>query len=363
VKEIQKVISKIEAQQKTIERVQTDRDGALATIEGASAHVATLDELKAQRRRQFAEAMVAKKTPNTTAIDAQVENAEQQHKAAQAAAATARDALGIYDEGLRMAEGELDSLREQLRTAIGAEILARHDAGVERYTAAVASMEEAVAEIVAANRAWTQAAAALDGQPFPAHGERLLTEIREVGLRVPYTASRLADPRVAEEYTEDYQGFWHPPTWADPLTQDFALERTADLVDALIKAGVACSPIKRPEPPERQVKVRITKGTIHTAAKVMRSAETHQIISSESVYFEEGDDVWLAESDARRLKALRRVAIHGEDEMPPPKAKQDPSAPRVVDMSPPSDNHANVLRPGNAEYAGHFHKMDLSAYE
>jgi hypothetical protein len=363
VKEIQKVISKIDAQQKTIERVQADRDAAQATIHAADAHVATLDDLKAQRRRQLAEAMVAKKTPNTTTIDAQIENAERQHAAAQAAASTARDALAIYDEGVRIAEGELDSLRDQLRSAIAAEILAHHDEGVEKYTAAVAAMEEAVAGIVAANRAWVHASTALGNQPFPAHGERLLTQIREVGLRVPYTASRLADPRVAEEYTKDYQSFWHPPVWADPLTPNFALDRTADLVDSLIKAGVACEPIQRPAPPEREIKVRIKKGTINTGAKVLRSAETGKIISTESVSFEEGDDVWLAESDARRLKAQGMVLIHGEDEMPPPKAQPDPNAPRVVDMSPPSDSHANVLRPGNAEYAGHFHKMDLSAYE
>ncbi|WP_175656494.1 hypothetical protein [Burkholderia ambifaria] len=359
-KAIQKIKDKIAAQHKAIERVTADRNAAQASIDGANAHLAALDDLKAQRRRALAEAMVAKKTANTTAIDAQIANAEQQHATALAAADAARDSLEIYDEGLRLAEAELTCLEEQLGDAIGAEILAYHDAGLEKYLAAVAAMEEGVAAMVAAGRAWKHAGAALDHRPFPARGERVLTDLREVGVRVPHTASRLADPKIASEYTPDYPHHWFLPAWADPLTPRFAEQRTADLVESLIDAGVHCTAPARPEPEEKQVKVRIVKGSIQAEPKIVRSAATGKVISSEPVAFGEGDDVWIGESLARSLKANRMVAIHGEDSLP--SAKPQSVGPQIVDASVPDERPA--WRPvKRSEYAGNFHQLDMSSYE
>ena len=359
-KAIQKIKDKIAAQHKAIERVSADRNAAQASIDGANAHLAALDELKAQRRRTLAEAMVAKKTANTAAIDAQIANAEQQHTTALAAADAACDAIEIYDEGLRIAEAELVTLEEQLRDAIGAEILAYHDAGLEKYLTAIAAMEEGVAAMTAAGRAWKHAGEALDHQPFPARGERVLTDIRECGVRVPHTASRLADPKVAAEYTPDYPDHWFHPAWADPLTQGFAEQRTADLVDSLIEAGVDCTAPKRPEPEEKQVKVRIIKGTIQAEPKVVRSAKTGEVTIQQPVTFTEGDDVWIGESLARSLKANRMVAIHGEDSLPSPKPQS--AGPQLVDASLPDERPA--WRPDQpSEYAGHFHRLDMSSYE
>ncbi|WP_175887514.1 hypothetical protein [Burkholderia contaminans] len=365
-KAIQKIKDKIATQHKAIERVTADRNAAQASIDGANAHLAALDELKSQRRRVLAEAMVAKKTANTAAIDAQIANAEQQHATALAAADAARDALEIYDEGLRIAEAELASLEEQLRDAIGAEILTYHDAGLEKYLAAVAAMEEGVAAMVAAGRAWKHAGAALHHQPFPARGERVLADIRESGVRVPHTASRLADPKVAAEYTPDYPDHWFLPAWADPLAQGFAEQRTADLVDSLIEAGINCTVPKRREPEEKQVKVRIIKGTIQAEPKIVRSAKTGNVISSEDVIFSEGDDVWIGESLARSLNAKRMVLIHGESDIAPPRPKSAATAPVTVDGSLPDESRRNPTDIGfreRVEYSGTFHKLDLSSYE
>ncbi|WP_186172942.1 hypothetical protein [Burkholderia gladioli] len=359
-KAIQKIKDKIAAQHKTLERVTIDRDAAEAKIGGANAHLAALDDLKSQRRRALAEAVVAKKIANTTTVDAQIENTEQLHAAALAAAEAARDALGIYDESLRIATAELEGLEEQLRDTIRAEILAYHDAGLNKYLAAIAAMEEGVAEMVAADRAWGHASAALDHSPFPARGAQVLADIRATGVRVPHTASRLADPAVASEYTPDYPNYWFHPAWSDPRAQGFADQRTADLVDSLIAVGVECTAPVRREPPEKKIKVRILKGSIQAAPKIVRLAATDEIISSDSVIFNVGEDVLIDESLARRLQANRMVAIHGED--PLPSREPQSTDKQTVNASLPKERH--VWKPGHhGEYAGHFHRIDMSSYE
>jgi hypothetical protein len=362
VKAIQKLFGQIDAQKKSIDRLEADRSAARAAIEGASDHVASLSNLRGQRRRLLAEAMIAKKVANTTAVDAQILNAEQLHGAAQTAAATAHDALDIIEEGIRIAETELGELQGQLRDAIGAEIIAQHDAALEKYVAAVAMLEDGVVGMVAAERAWKNARGALDYRPFPRHGEKVLGEIRETGLRVPYTASRLADPKVAAEYTPDYLDYWFLPAWADPLTADFADQRTTEIIDALAKAGVDCGALKRAPVPEKTVKVRIKKGRIVAAPKITRSAATGEVVSEEKVEFGPDEDVWIEESIARRMKASRLVLIHGEDEIPT--AQAETTGPMVIDASPPKESQDRILNmQARSEYRGTFHSLDMSGYE
>ncbi|MFL9893740.1 hypothetical protein [Paraburkholderia sp. RL17-381-BIF-C] len=360
-KAIQKLLDRIEVQRKSIDRLQSDRSAAQVAIDGAGDHVAAVTELKGQRRRLLAEAMIAKKPPNTTAIDAQISNAEQLDSAARAAAATAHDALDIIEEGIRIAEAELDNLRDQLRAAVGGEILASHDAALEKYVAAVAALEDCVAGMVAAERAWERVAHVRHGQ-FPGRGAKVLEDLRETGLRVPYTASRLADPKVAAEYTDDYPNHWYLPAWADPRTTGFADDRCAQLIDNLIAAGVDCEPLRKPQPPEPQIMVRIIRGEIHGAPSVQRSPATGEVISQTPVVFRVGDDVALDESVARRMKASRLVLIHGEDEMPDPKAPT--TGPVVIDASVPKEPEArqrNVSMVG--DYRGTFHSLDMTGYE
>ncbi|MFM0243293.1 hypothetical protein [Paraburkholderia phytofirmans] len=363
-KAIQKLLDRIEVQRKSIERLESDRAAAEAAIAGASEHIAPVNELKAQRRRLLAEAMIAKKIANTTAIDAQIANAEQLHTAAQTAATTARDALDILDEGVRIAEAGLVDLQGELRTTIGDEILAVHDAALEKYLSAVAMLKEGVTGMVAADRAWKHVARALDHRKFPGRGEKVLMDIRETGLRVPHTASRLADPKVAAEYTPDYPDYWFLPAWADPLTADFANEQTADLVDALAKAGIDCGPLPRPPQPENMVTIRVKKGRIFGSPRITRSAETGEIISQEEVMFGPYEDVLIDEPTARKLRASDMVRIHGEEELPVRPAEIDPNAPVVIDVSPPKDRPSrqqNISVTG--DYRGTFHSLDMSGYE
>lgn len=360
-KAIQKLFGQIDSQRKSIDRLQSDRSAAQAAIEGAGDHVVALSELRRQRRRVLAEAMIAKKPANTTAIDAQISNAEQLDAAARAAAATAHDALDIIEEGIRIAEAELDNLHDQLRAAVGGEILASHDAALERYVAAVAALEDCVAGMVGAERAWGRVAHVCQG-PFPGRGAKVLQDLRETGLRVPYTASRLADPKVAAEYTGDYPNHWYLPAWADPRTTGFADDRCAQLIDNLIAAGIECEPLRKAQPPEPQIMVRIIRGEVHGAPNVQRSPATGEVISQTPVIFRVGDDVALDESVARRMKASRLVLIHGEDEMP--ESKPQTSGPVVIDASAPKEPHARQRNISMvADYRGTFHSLDMSGYE
>jgi hypothetical protein len=249
-----------------------------------------------------------------------------------------------------------------------AEIVRIHDEAVAKYAAAVTQLDGFVADMVAAERAWKHVAVHLmnengSGSGFPRRGLRVLEDIRETGVRVPASASRLADPKVAAEYGESYERFWYLPRWADPQTLGFADQQVAAIVDGLRDAGIDADPFTpyAPPAPQPQLKVRVIRGVIQAAPKVQRDPETGRVISSEVVEFREGDDVMLDESEARVLQRGRLVAVHGEDPMPEPKPQ---GATVDVDGSLPKDErnrHAWTPEP-RQEYAGHHHNMDLSAY-
>jgi hypothetical protein len=356
-KSIQKLLSQIEAQKKSIDRLHADHTAAQSTIENAGAHAATIADLKRERRRIMAEAMIAKKTANTASVDVEIANAEALHSAAHAAANTARDAIDIIAEGERIAQAGMDGLQEQLREAIAVEIVSHHDIAQQKYLAAVAALEEGVSGMVAAQRAWQYARTSLGNVPFPGHGEMVLDEIRTKGLRVPHTASRLADPIIASQYTPDYPNYWYLPAWADPLTQGFADDETRSIVASLRAAGIDCDLPRTAPPPEKQVKVRILRGTVQASDKVIRSAASGEIIKATSVSFGPGEDVLLDESMARKMRANRLVAIHGEDEMP----SDDAGGPIRIDASPPKES---LNGRGNEDLTGSYrYPLDLSAYE
>ncbi|WP_322008279.1 HlyD family secretion protein [Paraburkholderia tropica] len=356
---ITKIKNKIADQHKAIERLTADRAAAQAAIDGADAHLETLEQLKAQRRTLRAEALIAKKTANTSAIDAQIANAEKQHEAAQTAAETSRDALDIYDEGLRIAEAELNSLSEQYRAAIAAEIMAQHDAGLAKYLAAVAAMEEGVAVMAGAEQAWRHARASLDHAAFPDRGSRVLEDLRSNGVRVPYTASRLADPKIAATYTPDYPDYWFHPAWADPLTEGLGVREAAALVDELRKLGVDCEEPARPVPAVSRIKVRIRKGTINADPEVIRSAKTGEVVDRREVSFGPGEDVLIDEPTARYLRERNMVLIHGEDEMP--ELTADAVSPKVI-APVPEDAPRTVELFAPRDYQGNFHRLDMSGH-
>ncbi|WP_374625064.1 hypothetical protein [Pandoraea sp.] len=362
-KTIKKLQDQIEAQGKSVQRLAQDYETTQQVIDNANAHAAAVEELKKQRRRALAEALISKKTANTSTIDARISNEEALHESAQKSAATARDTLEVIAEGQRIAEVELEDLKTRLRDTICDEIVAQHDAARDRYVAAVVALEEAVAGMVAAERAWHCARPAIGAVDFPARGIQVLSDIREKGLRVPHTASRLADPKVASEYTPDYPNYWYLPTWADPKTEGFSDQQTCDFVKMLRTAGVECTDPLLARVAERQLKVRILRGTVSTGIKVLRDARTDTVISSKlAETFGPDEDIYLDESTARNLQAKRVVAVHGEDEMPEP--KPGITSARVIDASaPPEDKRAGYrVGPVTREYAGNFFSLDMSSY-
>jgi hypothetical protein len=347
--------------------LQADLDSTRVTADGAAQFLPKLEELRLERRDIMAKALIGKKTPDTKTIDAKLQTVEAQAQAAQESAQAARDAISIIAHGIDLEQAELDGLHQQRRDAIRSVIIARHDEATAKYAEAVTQLGDLAAQMVAAERAWKHVITQVmdvDGRgEFPRRGLRVLEDIRETGVRVPASASRLADPKIAAEYGDSYERFWYLPKWADPQTLGFADQHVAEIVDGLRDAGIDADPFTpyAPPAPQPQLKVRVIRGVIQAAPKVQRDPETGRVISSEVVEFREGEDVMLDESEARVLQRGRLVAVHGEDPMPELKPQ---GATVDVDGSLPKDErnrHAWTPEP-RQEYAGHHHKMDLSGY-
>jgi prefoldin subunit 5 len=324
-KTVQKIVSQIEAQRKTISRLQSDSLMFADSISGVDKHLEALENTKAERLHIQAEAMISRKSADVKAIDAKIDHLQSQHDACRETATTATESLKIIQAGIAIAEGHLPVLEEQLADAVSSEILARHQAAQERYVTAVAAIEEAVTGLVASHRAWDQVANQLGLPVFPEHGQMVLAELYKKGLRVPYTHSRLSDPVVAAEYRSDFKNFWHAPKFIDPLTKGFADDAVQEIVDALQESGVHCGDLQLyvPPKPEKQLKVRVVMGSVEVQ-EIERDPENGSIFSKKSVYFDRGSDCMLAESEARNLRANGIVIIHGEDAMPspPPRATE-----------------------------------------
>ena len=97
---------------------------------------------------------------------------------------------------------------------------------------------------------------------------------------------------------------------------------------------------------------------------IVRNPATDEVISSEPVVFNRGEDAVIDESLARRLRAtLPRpwVLIHGEDEIPEPVDPTDDNRVELVDERKPRRiSPHQSLQEG---YRGNFHALDLGGYE
>ncbi|EKS73147.1 hypothetical protein BURK_001730 [Burkholderia sp. SJ98] len=367
-KEVKRIVSLIEGKRKTLERLQADLNNYRATEDGSDQFLPQLEELRLERRDILAKALIAKKTPNTQSIDAKLQTVEAEHAKAREAAQSARDAMSIVAHGIDLENAELEALQQQLKGAIRSEIVARHDEAAAKYADAVTQLGEVVAQMVAAERAWKHVVTNVmdengNGSEFPRRGVRVLEDIRETGVRVPASASRLSDPKVAAEYGDSFDRFWYLPTWADPATLGFADEEVSEIVSGLRESGVEAREFVgyRPAPPEPQLKVRVRRGVIQSAPKVQRDPETGHVVTSEPVEFREGDDVYLDESQARALQRGRMVYVHGEDDIPEPSSV---GGPVEIDAALPKEE---ARRPSwkpeqRREYTGNHFPLDLSAY-
>ncbi|MFM0136842.1 hypothetical protein [Caballeronia grimmiae] len=333
----------------------------------AGQHDEQLEALRAELRDIKAKAYIEGKPANTKSLDAKIETVAEQAKAAQEMADAARDANAIIERGIALQEAELESLSAQLRAAIRTEIIARHDEAAEKYAAAITELGAIVAQMTAAERAWRHVVVNImdtdgNGAQFPRRGLRVLEDIRDKGVRVPASASRLADPKIAAEYGDSYDRFWYLPKWADPRTLGFGDSHVADIVDGLRKAGVETHAFVGyvPPTPEPQLKVRVLRGVITGEPQVHRDPATDKVISADVVEWKVGDDVMLDESQARALQRARMVAIHGEDEMPMPRPA---GGPVEIDASLPKEERRHGWTPKpRGEYSGHHFPLDLSAY-
>lgn len=364
-KAITKLLSQIEAQRASIDRLRSDYDSAQKARDSGTAHVAELEALKAQRRTLLAEALVAKKAANTATIDAKIANTEQQHTAAQAAAANASDQLEIVREGIEIAEAELSALTVKLAETVAAEMMSRYEQALEQYRETVDALGVNVAELVAINNAWNHIDNSIGLGNFPGYSQNILEGIRSTGVRVPYTGSRLVDPVVAAGYTDDYKNFLYVPSWADAKTFGFADDQTGKLIAEIKSAGVPCAEqfIKTPPAPAKQLKVRVIHGSVSAAGPVIRRPNTEEVVSRPEHTYVVGDDFMVDESDARNLRSAGMVLIHGEDRMPEPAPPT--SAPRRVDaFIDQGEVYMDQTETGSRgdSYVGFRSAIDLGAY-
>ncbi|MDS0802832.1 hypothetical protein [Burkholderia cenocepacia] len=318
-KDIKSLSTKIDKNRETITRLQGEREQAEATIAAASNHDERLAELQAERQRLQATALVMKRKPDTAKIEAEIDQIETLRATAIAAADVSRAALPVYDDAIRIAETELAEFEADRKTAVIEHIMETHDAAQKRYLDAVAAMESAVVEMVGAELAYRSLfnirADAVNA--FPGRGKQVLEDVRTTGVRVPWDHSRLKDPTVAQEYTEDYRSHWYLPAWAAREHKGFGDVCASQLVSDVKSAGYPCTTyVGHVEKVEKKVTVRVARGTIHIHGGRLISAATGAVISSKSITYSVGDDVEIDEPHARQLAATGSVVIHGEGKLP-----------------------------------------------
>lgn len=319
-KDIKSLSTKINKNRETISRLQTEREQAEATIAAATNHDEPLAERRAARQRLEATALVMKRKPETAKIDAEIEHLEALRTVATTAADVSRAALPVYDDAIQIAQAELAEFETERRAAVTEHIMETHDAAQKRYLDAVAAMESAVVEMVGAELAYRAIfnIRADAENVFPGRGKQVLDDVRATGVRVPWDHSRLKDPKIAANYTDDYRNYWYPPAWAARELKGIGDDCASRLVSDIVSGGYPCNAyVGHVEKIEKTVKVRIVRGSFPTTVSRKLSPVSGAIMSSEKHTYMPGDDIELEETHARQLVEARMVVIHGEGELPP----------------------------------------------
>ncbi|WP_186122649.1 hypothetical protein [Burkholderia gladioli] len=362
-KDIKSLSSKIDKNVETIARLQAEREQAEATVALAGSHDEALAERQAERQRLMATALVLKRKPDTVKVDAEIEQLEALRATAMAAADVARASLPIYDNAIEIAQSELAAFLAERKQVVVDHIMATHDAAQKRYLEAVAAMESAVVEMVGADLAYRSIFKIRPEaeNAFPGRGKQVLEDVRKTGVRVPWDHSRLKDPAIAQEYTDDYRNYWYLPAWAAHEHKGIGDTCATQLVSDAIAGGFPCAPYVGSAPtPQKMVKVRIVRGMISQPGKRLIAAKSGEIISQESLRYSEGDDIEIEETHARQMAADRRVVIHGEGDLPPSRAElargvegpRSEDGTRLVEMdlarkSPPNKHQPSARRASN----------------
>jgi hypothetical protein len=361
-KKVSQLSKAIAAQKATIEQLQANRDVEQKQVDALLQRTTVSDGLRTQIQRLKAQSLADGKTVDTSTLEAQLAKAAQQRNAAIEAVRVSEEAIATIDEGLGLAQAALTELEAQARNAVTEELLATHDAHQANYVAAVEALRTSVIGMAAAERAWHQALPDAAGAKFPGRGAQLLTDLRDNGLRVPASASRLRDPAISANYADGWQRGWFLPEWADPKTFGIGDQETGELVSAIQKTGFKCAAFAPAVAPtsEKMVMVRVVRGVIQRRSQKL-TAEGVAIVAPDKNYGP-GADLEIEESSARHLRKTGHVVIHGEDELPT--RREEPRQPERIDAIK-TDHNVSFNREGRSSdrYRGNFHALDLDAYE
>ncbi|MFM0160681.1 hypothetical protein [Paraburkholderia sediminicola] len=360
-KKVSHLSKAIAAQKATIDQLHANRNLEQKQVDALLQRTAVSDGLRAQIQRLKAQALADGKVIDTSATEAQLAKAEAQRSAAIEAARVSEEAIATIDEGLGLAQAALAELEAQARDAVTEELLVVHDSHQQRYLEAVEAMRSAVIGMTAAERAWRQALPNAAGAKFPGRGAQLLADLRDNGLRVPASASRLRDPAIAANYADGWQSSWFLPEWADPKTFGVGDQETAELVTAIQKTGFKCTAFAPAVPPvsEKMVMVRVVRGVIQRRSQKLTADGVAIVVPDKN--YGPGADLEIEESSARHLRKTGHVVIHGEDELPT--RREEPQQPERIDAIK-TDHNVSFNREGKSgdRYHGNFHTLDLAAY-
>ncbi|MFL9863215.1 hypothetical protein PQR67_03395 [Paraburkholderia fungorum] len=359
-KKVSQLSKAIAAQKATIDQLQANRNLEQKQIDALLTRTTVSDGLRVQIQRLKAQALADGKTVDTSTLEAQLAKAEEQRTAAIEAARVSAEAIETIDAGLGLASAALGELEAQAKDAVTDELMTAHDAHQQRYVEAVQAMQSAVIGMAATERAWHFALRNTTAK-FPGYGAQLLADLRDTGVRVPWSASRLRDPAVAAGYVDGYQTHWFMPEWIDPQTFGVGDKETAEFVTAIQKTGFKCAAFTPAVPPasEKMVMVRVLRGVIQKRSQ-KRTAAGVAIVGPD-MNFGPGQDVEIEERSARHLQKTGHIAIHGEDDLPT--RREEPQLPERIDAIK-TDHNVSFNREGQSvdRYRGNFHALDLAAY-
>lgn len=343
-KKVSQLSKAIGDQRAIVKQLQANRAAKQKTIDALLTRTGVSDGLRSQIQRLKAQGLADGRSVDTSTLEAQLATAEDERTAAVAQARDLETEIATIDEGLALATSALAELEAKGAAALTEELLAVHDSHQQRYLEAIEALRESVIGMAAAERAWRLALPNTAGVKFPGRGAQVLTDVRENGIRVPATASRLRDPAVAANYANGWQRGWFLPEWADPQTFGIGDEETAALVALIKKTGFICSEFKPAvaAPVEKMVMVRVARGVIQMSAPKLTADGV--ALATQATNYGPGEDVEIDERSATHLHRAGQVVIHGRGELPKPTSARKEEFTLFEAQVPPQSIHFDSAR-------------------
>lgn len=229
-KEIKTLSKRINEQLAEIERINGKADEAERVAESATHAVATLTDLRQQRARELAAAVVEKRAPDTANIEVRIADAESVVERAHVQADEARTMGEAFRARLAELQCDLELLQSQRRGVAIAEMERLRSDAIDEYVAAVEALGPIVARIKAADR-MIRIVNPSDALPQVMPGELLFNRIHAERMPVPWSHSDRQKPErriglySAPRNDGQYMPVMDSPKWMRG--------------DALVKAEVA----------------------------------------------------------------------------------------------------------------------------